>query len=73
MVTKIGESKIEITTVGIKLTPSEDKLMNAIYKLLHEKSENRNKDSELFYSGNEQHQIVPYGGKSQEQRQSCYA
>ena len=49
-----------------KLRDSEDKLMNAIYKLLHEKSENRNKDSELFYSGNEQHQVVPYGGKSQE-------
>ena len=66
MANKIEELKIEITTVGIRLTPSEDKLMNAIYKLLHEKSENRNKDSELFYSGNEQHQVVPYGGTSQE-------
>jgi uncharacterized protein YunC (DUF1805 family) len=37
-----------------------------LYKLLHEKSENKNKDSDLFYSGNEQPQLVPYGGKSQE-------
>jgi len=65
-VSEIQESKIEIKTVGIRLTPAEDKLMNAIYKLLHDKSENRDTNSELFYSGNDQTLIIPYGGLNQE-------
>ncbi len=66
MVTEIEESKIEIKTIGIRLTPSEDKLINAIYKLLHEKSENKDIDSDLFYSGNEKNQMILYGGCNQE-------
>lgn len=35
---KIGENNnITIKTYGIKLTPAEDKLINALYKLLHKK------------------------------------
>ena len=35
---KVGE---EIRTEGIKLSPTQDKLINALMKLLHEKSENK--------------------------------
>ena len=62
---KIEKSNITIKAFGIKLTPSEDKLLNAIYKLLHDKSENKDVNSEHFYSGNEASQVVAYGGNDQ--------
>lgn len=68
---KLETSSTEIKAIGIKLTPSEDKLINAIYKLLQDKSENHDEKSELFYGGNEPGQIIPYGthnGKQQEAR-----
>lgn len=66
---KIESSNVEFSkTIGIKLTPSEDKLINAIYKLLHDKSENQNTQSELFYSGNDPAQLVSYGGEEQKAR-----
>ena len=54
-----------IKAFGIKLTPPEDKLMNAIYKLLHDKSENKNITSDLFYAGNEEAKLVVYGDKQE--------
>ena len=62
---KIENSSIEFKAIGIKLTPSEDKLINAIYKLLHDKSENQDENSDLFYGGNEPGQLVAYGGDDQ--------
>lgn len=49
---KINDQNVTIKAFGIKLTPAEDKLMNAIYKILHDKSECKNITSDLFYSGN---------------------
>lgn len=62
---KIEHSKIEIKAEGIRLSPTEDKLMKAINKLLYEKSEHKNEESEEFYTGNEQGQLIPYGGQGQ--------
>lgn len=64
---KVEKSEHTIKAIGIKLTPAEDKLINALYKLLHEKSENKDQESETFYAGNETSLLVPYGketGKS---------
>ena len=58
----IEEAKVEVKSIGICLTPSEDKLINAIYKLLHDKSETRDTHSENFYGGNVPGQVVSYGG-----------
>lgn len=60
---KIEEDNLEIKTIGIRLTSAEDKLINAIYKLLHDKSETRDINSESFYNGNVPGQLVPYGGQ----------
>lgn len=54
-----------IRAEGIRLTPSQDKLLNALFKLLHDKSENRNTQSENFYGGNFEKEMVQYGGKGQ--------
>lgn len=63
---KIDESKIEVKTQGIRLTPPEDKMLKAINKLLHEKSENKNEDADDFYSANDaESELIPYGGKGQ--------
>jgi hypothetical protein len=65
---KIATKNVEIRAEGIRLSPPQDKLINAIMRLLHEKSDNRNEHSENFYSGNVESQIVPYGGQGQEAR-----
>ena len=57
----IDNSNITKKVFGIKLTPAEDKLVNAIYKLLHDKSENKNTQSDQFYTGNETNLSVYYG------------
>jgi hypothetical protein len=62
---KVGE---EIRTEGIKLSPPQDKLINALMKLLHEKSEHSNQFSENFYGGNSETMIVPYGGSGQQEK-----
>src|SRR5437870_4706415 len=49
---KIESSQIETKTFGIRLTQAEDKLINAIYNLLHYKSENQDINSDMFYAGN---------------------
>jgi len=59
---KIEESKIEVKAEGIKLTPSENKLIHALNRILHEKSQNsRNSQDAGFYDGNISSEIVPYG------------
>lgn len=54
-------SNITVKAYGIKLTPSEDKLISAIYNLLHAKSESKNIESEQFYSGNYTTHLVKHG------------
>lgn len=59
----IGEvEKEEVKYEGIRLTASEDRLLNAIYGLLKDKSENKDSESETFYKGNyESKDMVPHG------------
>lgn len=59
---------LEIRAEGIKLTTSQDKLMNALLRLLSEKSETKDQKSDNFYGGNEEAQMVPYGGDKKESR-----
>lgn len=60
---KIKSKNSTVTAYGIKLTPSEDKLMNALLKLLYEKSENKDTKSDQYYAGNEESKLVPFGDK----------
>ena len=62
---KITRNNVEIRTEGIRLTAPQDKLMTALMRLLHEKSEHRNEKAENFYRGNLETQVVPYGGRGQ--------
>lgn len=63
---QVENSSIEIKTEGIRLTPTEDKLIKALNKLLYEKSENRDIESTNFYSGNlPSEKPILYGGKGQ--------
>jgi hypothetical protein len=53
-----------ITVKGITLTPSEDKLVNAILFLLKDKSENKDEESKDFYKGNYANsEITNWGGQ----------
>lgn len=56
--------KYEVTSEGIQLSPGEDKLLNAIYSLLKEKSESNDQNSDKFYQGNyEASSLVIFGGE----------
>jgi len=57
----IEDSKIEVSVEGIKLTYSENKLINAFSLLLHEKSQKNDDQSDSFYSGNGTFEMVSYG------------
>lgn len=59
---KIEESKLEVKAEGIKLTPPENKLIHALNRILHDKSQNRNPLEPNYYSGNLPTELVPYGG-----------
>ena len=49
---------------GIKLSPSEQKVVDCLSKLLHEKSQNIDPNKADFYSGNEaSSQLVTYGSE----------
>lgn len=63
---KIEHANIEIKTFGIKLSPAEDKLINAILKLLHDKSEHNDIQSPGYYGGNENGELINYGGNNQQ-------
>jgi len=54
----------EVTEIveGIKLSPSETKLIDSLCKLLHEKSQNLEPKKESYYSGNVGSELVGYGG-----------
>jgi hypothetical protein len=57
---------IEVTEIveGIKLTPSETKVIDCLCKLLHENSQNFEPKNEDYYSGNKGLQLVEFGGDS---------
>ena len=56
-VVEIEEKRCE----GIRLTPSEDRLLLAIMSLVKNKSENKNTSSPNFYKGNSSNEIVAHG------------
>lgn len=64
-------SSIDVRIEGIRLTPPQDKLINALVKLLHEKSENKDVKSEHFYGGNVKSELVPYGGDGKKARSAA--
>lgn len=47
---------------GIKLSPSEQKVIDTLCKLLHEKSQTLEPGKEDYYSGNTGYELVEYGG-----------
>ncbi len=55
---------VEVTQVveGIKLSPSETKVIDCLCKLLHENSQTSDAKKEDYYSGNIGYELVEYGG-----------
>jgi hypothetical protein len=55
---------VEVSEIveGIKLSPSETKVIDCLCKLLHETSQNLNEKREDYYSGNGGYELVEYGG-----------
>jgi hypothetical protein len=47
---------------GIKLSPSETKIIDCLCRLLHETSQNLDPKKEDYYSGNIGYELVQYGG-----------
>ena len=56
-----GVERAEIVE-GIKLSPSETKIIDCLCKLLHETSQNLDAKKEDYYSGNLGYELVKYGG-----------
>ena len=61
----IQNTDIEITEIveGIKLSPGEQKVIDSLCKLLHEKSQNDNPKEDSYYSGNLGAELAEYGGE----------
>ena len=61
---EIESTGVERTEVveGIKLSPSETKLIDSLCKLLHDKSQSLDPKKDNYYTGNEDFELVPYGG-----------
>jgi uncharacterized protein YvpB len=55
---------VEISEIveGIKLSPSETKVIDCLCKLLHNNSQNVDEKKEDYYSGNIGYELVEYGG-----------
>lgn len=55
---------VEVTEIveGIKLSPSETKIIDCLCKLLHQNSQNFDKKREDYYAGNIGYELVQYGG-----------
>ena len=62
----IETSKVEVTEIveGIKLSPSEQKVIDCLCKLLHEKSQTLEPNKDNYYSGNVGYELVEYGDKN---------
>lgn len=56
-----GVERAEIVE-GIKLSPSETKIIDCLCKLLHETSQTLDAEKEDYYSGNIGYELVKYGG-----------
>lgn len=62
---EIEKAGVEIKQIveGIKLSPSETKIIDCLCKLLHENSQNTEPSKDDYYSGNEDFDLIPYGGE----------
>jgi len=62
----IKKAGVEITEVveGIKLSPSEHKVIDSLCKLLHNNSQTTDPKREDYYSGNRDLELTPYGADS---------
>lgn len=65
----IEASQVEVTEIveGIKLSPSEQKVIDSLCKLLHDKSQTTEPTHNNYYSGNEGFELVDYGGDKRTQ------
>jgi hypothetical protein len=66
---KIIAQKTERETIveGIKLTPSEQKVIDCLSKILHEKSQNKDPEKKDYYTGNLGAELIPYGASKAKQ------
>lgn len=53
----------ETTVEGIKLSPSETKVIDSLCKLLHYNSQNLDAEKDSYYSGNMGYGMIAYGGE----------
>lgn len=62
---EIKRAGVEIKQIveGIKLSPSETKIIDCLSKLLHNKSQIKDATKNDYYSGNEDFDLIPYGGE----------
>lgn len=56
--------ELEEIVEGIKLSPSETKLVDSLCKLLHDNSQTTDAKKIDYYTGNRPHEITEYGGDS---------
>lgn len=63
---KVDKYNFEVKAIGVRLTAPEDKLLNALQKLLHNKSQSNEPESADYYKGNETPDIVPFGKEKKE-------
>lgn len=59
---EIAGIEIKELVEGIKLSPSETKVIDCLLKLLHDNSQTIDPDKEDYYSGNRGYELVKYGG-----------
>ncbi|WP_194848447.1 hypothetical protein [Candidatus Neptunochlamydia vexilliferae] len=63
---KIEKHGFEVKSVGVRLTAPEDKLLNALQTLLHQKSQNLNPHDPDYYKGNVEPTLVIFGKEKKE-------
>ena len=61
----IQATNVEVTEIveGIKLSPGEQKVIDSLCKLLHEKSQTKDAKEDSYYSGNSGSELTMYGGE----------
>ncbi|MEM7175217.1 MAG: hypothetical protein AAF443_04745 [Chlamydiota bacterium] len=63
---KVDKCDVQVKAIGIQLTPPEDRLLNAIQKLLYEKSQHSDPDCDDYYGGNYPSEVAIFGGEKKE-------
>lgn len=56
--------KVDEIVEGIKLSPSETKIIDCLCKLLHETSQTSDANKNTYYSGNLNYELEKYGGET---------